>query len=80
MDNDNIIGVPICGVIGAISPEGNPIYVIQAKHGSLTTAGNYEEGNEYAEFQHYGVQSSMDWEFLVLSKEAVCANHTLSDW
>ena len=71
VDNNDINGVPIGGVTRDCSPEGRRIYVIRASYGTFYVAGNYEEGNGYAEFEQFGIESSMDWEYLVSNEEVV---------
>ena len=74
---DDVIGAPADGIIGACSPEGRYIYVIRANydHGKYFIAGNYEEGNDYAEFEYDGLHiSSMDWEYLVSSADVTSMN------
>ena len=67
VDKDDTNGVPIGGVTRDCSPEGRRIYVIRAYFidEGVFVAGNYEEGNEYAEYEQSGIKSSMSWEFLV---------------
>ena len=69
VNKNDINGVPIGGVTRDCSPEGRRIYVIRASYGTVHIAGNYEEGNGYAEFEQFGIESSMDWEFLVSNEE-----------
>ena len=69
VDKDDINGVAIGGVTRDCSPEGRRIYVIRASYDTGNVVGNYEEGNGYAEFERFGIQSSMDWEFLVSNGE-----------
>ena len=65
----NSIGAPNGGIIGACSPEGRYVYVIRAKHGKYLITGNYEEEKDYVEFECLGIESSMDWEYLVSSRD-----------
>ena len=87
--NDNI-DAPIGAVTGACSLQGRRIYVIRAPYNGRTVAGNYEEGNDYAEIEIYGARMSLDWEYLV-STEEVTGTHvhnlmnyhialSISDW
>ena len=61
----DITGVPVGAVTGGCSPEGSRNYVIRVKYSGWFIAGNYEEGNEYVEFEYFGYQCSVDWEYLV---------------
>ena len=67
--NDDINGVPNGGVIGACSPEGRYVYVIRAYHDGYLVTGNYEEEKDYVEFELWGNKSSMNWEYLVSSRD-----------
>ena len=49
---NNSGGVPQNAVVGGYSPYGNPLYAILAEHyNDMYIAGNYEEGNDYAEYE-----------------------------
>ena len=67
--NDDINGAPNGGIIGACSPEGRYVYVIPAYHDGYLITGNYEEEKDYVEFELWGNKSSMDWEYLVSSRD-----------
>ena len=67
--NDDINGAPNSGIIGACSPEGRYVYVIRANYDRYLIAGNYEEEKDYVEFELWGHKSSMNWEYLVSSRD-----------
>ena len=69
MDKNDNKGVPVGAVTRDCSPEGRHIYVIRAEYDGFHIAGNYEEGNDYAEFEEMGIESSKAWEFLVSNKD-----------
>ena len=65
VDKDGTTIVPNGAITGSCSPEGNRIYIIRAKYRTMFFVGNYEEGNEYAEFESGGALQAMDWQYLV---------------
>ena len=70
VSKDDIDGLPIHGITGAISSEGRRIYVIRALFWGKLVAGNYEEGMDQAELQYSGAQRSPEWEYLVSNESA----------
>ena len=69
IDKDDIKGVPIGGIIGECSPVRRCMYVIRVFHAPYIIVGNYEEGNDYAEYEYYGSKRAFDWEYLVSTEE-----------
>ena len=70
VDKNDTPDVPKGAITGACSPAGKRIYVIRASHGTKLIAGNYEEGNEYAEYEQIGARQSNEWQYLVSNEEA----------
>ena len=64
VDYDDGDNVPQNAVIGAYSPEGIPVYVVLAK---AYIPGNFEEGNDFAEYALRGRMYSNTWQYLVVS-------------
>ena len=69
-------GVPVGAVTRDCSPEGSRNFVVRAYHDSFILPGNYEEGNDYAEFEYFGNKFSRHWEYLV-SNEDVTGTSTM---
>ena len=69
VNKDDTTGVPVGAVTGGCSPEGSRNYVIRVKYNWVVIPGNYEEGNDYVEFEHYGYKCSVDWEYLVSNED-----------
>ena len=58
-------GVPVGAVTRDCLPGRNCNYVIRANG----FVGNYEAGNDYAEFEDWGRKTSANWEYLVANED-----------
>ena len=70
VDKNDMAGVPIGEVTRGCSPDGRRVYIVRAYHdGDTSYAANYEEGNDYAEYETWGPQSSENWDYLMSKVE-----------
>ena len=62
------LNIPKNAVVGGYSPDGKALYAVLAKHkdNGIYIAGNYEEGNDYAEYaMGNDPERAEGWKYLV---------------
>ena len=69
VNKTDTIGVPVGAVARDCSPEGSRNYVVLANHNNFFIAGNYQEGNNYAEYELLRCEYAADWKYLVSNED-----------